>query len=248
MTGHCQDLVARADKDRYLSCLFAPPDARSHLFALFAFNVEIARIRESVSEPQIGLVRQQWWLDAIDGIYAGRTPDHPVALALAGAIAKGGLPIHALRNLIIAREFDLYDDPMPTLADLEGYLGETSSSLIQMAALILGEGSAEAAGFAGVAYGLSGVLQLRNTRYLPKDMVQNLGEKQTITQLCAHARKRLMEARALLAAIPEAALPAFLPASLTGLYLARLERGQTPDVSQLRRQITLWWAARHNRF
>jgi 15-cis-phytoene synthase len=248
MSDHCQELVAKADKDRFLSCLFAPVDARPHLFALYAFNVEIARIRETVSEPQIGLVRQQWWLDTIDGIYAGRTPDHPVAQALAPAIAKGDLPKHALRNLIIAREFDLYDDPVPTLSDLEGYLGETSSSLIQMAALILGKGAADAAGLAGVAFGLTGVLRLKKNRYLPHDMVQTLGEKETVNQLCSHASKRLKEARSHLGSIPALALPAFLPASLTELYLRRIERGGALEVSQLRRQITLWWAARNNRF
>ena len=248
MSGHCQDLVAKADKDRFLSCLFAPQDARPHLFALYAFNVEITRIREAVSEPQVGLVRQQWWLDTIDGIYAGRTPDHPVAQALVAAIAKGDLPKHALQNLVVAREFDLFDDPMPSLADLEGYLGESSSSLIQMAALILGKGAPEAAGLAGVAFGLAGVLRLQKSRYLPRDMVQSLGEKETIRQLCAHARKRLKEARALQGTIPNSAMPAFLPVSLTKLYLSRIERGGTLEVTQFRRQITLWWAARNNRF
>ena len=248
MSDHCQELVRKGDKDRYLSCLFAPEAARPHLFALYAFNLEIARIRETVSEPQIGLVRQQWWLDTIDGIYANRTPDHPVAQALALAIANADLPKHALHNLTIAREFDLYDDPMPTLSDLEGYLGETSSSLIQMAALILGEGAAEAAGLAGVAFGLAGVLRLQKARHLPSDMVQNLGEKETITQLCAHARKRLNEAQALQGTIPDTAMPAFLPVSLTKLYLSRIERGGTLEVTQFRRQITLWWAARYNRF
>ena len=238
----------KGDRDRYLSCLFAPDAARPHLFALYAFNVEISRIRETVSEPQIGLVRQQWWLDSIDGIYAGRAPDHPVAQALAQAIAKGDLPKHALSNLIIAREFDLYDDPIPTLADLEGYLGETSSSLIQMAALILGKGAAEAAGLAGVAFGLAGVLRLQKPRYLPGDMVQSHGEMETVNQLCIHARKRLKEAQALLGSIPGLALPAFLPVSLTELYLRRIERGGAFEISQFRRQITLWWAARNNRF
>ncbi len=248
MSDHCQELVAKADKDRFLSCLFAPQDARPHLFALYAFNVEIARIREAVSEPQLGLVRQQWWLDTIDGIYAGRTPDHPVAQALVAAIAKGDLPKHALHNLVIAREFDLFDDPMPSLADLEGYLGETSSSLIQMAALILGKGAAEAAGLAGVAFGLAGVLRTQKTRYLPSGMVQDFGEKQTIIQLCAHARKRLKEAQSLQGTIPHSAMPAFLPVSLTKLYLSRIERGGTLEVTQFRRQIALWWAARNNRF
>ena len=248
MIDHCQELVRSGDKDRYLSCLFAPPEARPYLFALYAFNVEIARIPEVVSEPQVGLVRQQWWLDTIDGIYAGSTPDHPVAQALAQTIAKGNLPRHALHNLIIAREFDLYDDPIPTLADLEGYLGETSSSLIQMAALILGKGAAEAAGLAGVAFGLAGVLRLQKSRYLPRDMVQSFGEKETIKQLSVHARKRLTEARALRGSIPDSAMAAFLPVSLTEPYLSRIERGGTLEVSQLRRQITLWWAARNNRF
>lgn len=248
MSDHCQDLVAKADKDRFLACLFAPAEARPHLFALYAFNVEIARICETASEPQIGLVRQQWWLDTLDGIYAGRTPDHPVAQALVSAVAKGDLPKHALQNLVIAREFDLYDDPMPSLADLEGYLGETSSSLIQMAALILGKGAPEAAGLAGVAFGLAGVLRLKKSRYLPRVMVQDLGEKQTIAQLCAHASRRLEEAQVLQGTIPESAMPAFLPVSLTRLYLSRIERGGTLEVTQFRRQITLWWAARNNRF
>ena len=239
MSDHCQDLVAKADKDRFLACLFAPAEARPHLFALYAFNVEIARIRETVSEPQIGLVRQQWWLDTLDGIYAGRTPYHPVAQALVSAVAKGDLPKHALQNLVIAREFDLYDDPMPSLADLEGYLGETSSSLIQMAALILGKGAPEAAGLAGVAFGLAGVLRLKKSRYLPRVMVQDIGEKQTIAQLCAHASRRLEEAQVLQGTIPESAMPAFLPVSLTRLYLSRIERGGTLEVTQFRRQITL---------
>jgi phytoene synthase len=137
---------------------------------------------------------------------------------------------------------------MPTLADLEGYLGETSSSLIQMAALILGKGAAEAAGLAGVAFGLAGVLRLQKSRYLPRDMVQSFGEKETIKQLSVHARKRLTEARALRGSIPDSAIAAFLPVSLTEPYLSRIERGGTLEVSQLRRQITLWWAARNNRF
>lgn len=250
MNEHCQELVSRGDKDRYLSCLFAPQSVRPHLLALYAFNIEIARIRETVSEPHLGLVRHQWWLDTIDAIYAGNVPSHPVALGLASAIEQGHLPKHSLVNLITAREFDLYDDAMPSLTDLEGYLGETSSALIQLAALILGESAADAAGLAGVAFGLAGVLRNRKKTYLPIDMVQKWGETETVKQLCAHARKRLAEARALLPTIPPKALPAFLPASLTGLYLARIERfpNGSVDVTQLRRQAVMWWAARNNRF
>ena len=240
MSRDIQELVATSDKDRYLTSLFAPQEKREHLLALYAFNIEITRISETVSEPHIGLVRQQWWLDTIDGIYAGNTPDHPVAQALAKTIAFADLPKQSFSNLIIAREFDLYDDAMPSLNDLEGYLGETSSSIIQMASLILGESVPQAAGLAGVALGLAKVLRSGRKSFLPTNMVQKLGETETIKQLVAHARKRLAEARAL--EIPPNALPAFLPASLTELYL------KTREISQFRRQFTLWRAARRNRF
>jgi 15-cis-phytoene synthase len=256
MSDYCQDLVRAGDKDRFLASLFAPTEKRPHLMALHAFNLEIARLRGAVSEPQLGEIRLQWWLDTLDAIYAGKTAGHPVAEALARAIAAGGLPKDALRNLALARRFDLYDDPMPSLADLEGYLGETSSALIQMAALIMAgpeaESAAEAAGLAGVAYGLVGILRARpihrarGQNYLPPDMDASGAIQQ--------ARRRLAEARALTRRIPAPALVAFLPVSLTELYLARLERmgekalSTVAEVSQFRRQLRLWWMARRNAF
>lgn len=251
MSDYCQDLVRAGDKDRFLANLFAPDTKRPHLMALHAFDLEIARVRQAVSEPRLGEIRLQWWLDTLDAIYAGETAAHPVAEALARAIAAGSLPKEALRNLILARRFDLYDDPMPSLAGLEGYLGETSSAPIQMAALILAgpqaQAAAEAAGLAGVAYGLTGLLRAaRGRNYLPPDM--------DMADAIRHARRRLAEARELAARIPSAALPAFLPVSLTDLYLDRLDRlGEkaltaVADVSQFRRQWRLWWMARRNAF
>ena len=256
MSDYCQDLVRAGDKDRFLANLFAPDTKRPHLMALHAFNLELARVREAVSEPQLGEIRLQWWLDTLDAIYAGDTAAHPVAEALARAIEVGSLPKPALRNLILARRFDLYNDPMPSLAGLEGYLGETSSALIQLAALILAgaaaSGAAEAAGLAGVAHGLAGLLRARpihgarGQNYLPPGM--------DAAEAIRHARRRLAEARSLAGRIPAAALPAFLPVSLTDLYLDRLDRlGEkalttVADVSQFRRQSRLWWMARRNAF
>ena len=217
MIDHCLALVRQHDKDRFLASLYAPENKRAALYGLYAFNLEIIRVRSLVSEPHIGLIRYQWWCDTIAAIYGSKTADHPVAQGLARAIETGNLPQAPLQNLITARELDLYDDPMPDIQTLEGYLGETSSALIQMASLILGEHNAEAAGLAGVAYGLARM---------------NVHE--------AQARKRLGQARA--HKIPKTAFPAFLPASLTELYLDH------PQPSQFRRQVRLWWAARQERF
>lgn len=239
---HCANLVRAADKDRYLSALFAPDSRRPHLLALYAFDLEIRRIREAVSEPQLGLIRQQWWLDTVDTIYGGEVPAHPVAQGLSRAVEAGHLPKHALHNLVQAREFDLYADPMPDLASLEGYLGETAATLIQMAALVLAGTDAgrcaEAAGLAGVALGLSLLLQQQPLRHLPPGM--------DLAAAVSHAQDRLAAARRLRHTIPEPALPAFLPVSLTELYLAGARRRRSP--SQFRRQWTLWRAARRNQF
>ena len=232
---HCFDLVRAADKDRFLASLFAPGAKRPALMALYAFNIEIARVREMVSEPRIGEIRYQWWRDTLNGIYRGETSPHPVAQELARAIEAGDLPEKALLDLIAAREFDLYDDPMPGLAALEGYLGETSSALIQMASLVLAgreaQRSADAAGLAGVAYGIARLPGARNL--LPPGF-----------DAISHAGTRLAEARALHSTIPRAALPAFLPVSLTELYLGNAGA----EISQFRRQLRLWWAARRERF
>ena len=126
---HCEALVREGDPDRYWASLFAPADKRPHLNALYAFNFEIARVREAVREALVGEIRLQWWRDALQGEARGDVKANPVAAALDDTIVKFRLPRHALVTLIDARIFDLYDDPMPSLNDLEGYCGETASAL-----------------------------------------------------------------------------------------------------------------------
>ena len=240
---HVQDLVRSGDGDRFLASLFVPDDRRRAILALYAFNLEIARIAPSVSEPQIGLIRQQWWLDTLDAIAAGQgSAAHPVAQELARAMILHGLPLHALKTMVEAREFDLFSDPMPDLRALEAYLGETSSALIQLASVVLAgtraAQSAEAAGLAGVAHGLALRLNAGDGDCLPPGM--------TPVDAQAHARRRLAEARALTATLAPEVLPAFLPVSLTELYLAAAWRSRPPLA--LRRQFALWRAARRNRF
>ncbi len=254
---HCLELVREGDKDRFLASLFAPEEKRLQLFALFAFNVEIARIPSLVSEPGLGEIRQQWWLDTLDALGRGDTVDHPVARELASTIAGMRLPVQTLKNLIEARRFDLYSDPMPSLEALETYLGQTASALIQLSVLILDKNStratAEAAGLAGVAYGLARLLASGGAkRYLPSDIVSERGEAGTISFLVAHARRRLAEARRHV--VPPAARAAFLVASLADLYLNSLTRlgakalTRSAEVSQLQRQWRLWRRAGRESF
>ena len=126
----CLSLLREGDRDRYLCALLTPDGARGSVAALYAFNLEIARIRDLVTEPMMGEVRMQWWKDLIIGEAHGDATGHPVAAALMQAVDDGRLPRQILVDLIEARQFDLYDDPMPDRNTFEGYAGETASAVI----------------------------------------------------------------------------------------------------------------------
>jgi phytoene synthase len=269
--AYCENLVREADKDRFLATLFAPADRRPALFALYAFNIEIARVREGIRDPMAGEIRLQWWRDAIES-GAREAAAHPVAAALRNAIEHFRLPIAPLLDLIEARSFDLYDDPMPTLTALEGYAAKTSSVLIQMAATILDASQRETLDSmrsAGMAHGIVGLLWAfpahagRGQLYVPLDVLARhhavpddaLAGRDTpqlraaLAEMRQHARRHFDAYQAAAATISRAAAPAFLPVALVPLYLDRLERARDApfailDVAQWRRQWTLWRASR----
>src|ERR1700759_2132900 len=97
-------IIRQADYDRYLSALFAPAPAQPHLMALYAFNHEVAKTAEAVSQPMLGLIRLQWWRDALAELYDGRSREHEVVQALARAIAAHDLPRGLFDAMIDARE------------------------------------------------------------------------------------------------------------------------------------------------
>ena len=112
--AHCEAVVRAADKDRFLAALFAPAALRRHLHALYAFNSEIARVREAAREVLPGEIRLQWWRDALAGQARGEASANPIAAALLDTIAQCALPVEPLLGLIDAHGFDLYDEPMAT--------------------------------------------------------------------------------------------------------------------------------------
>src|SRR5215472_11726653 len=109
-------LVRQHDRDRFQTALFAPRDKREALFALYAFNYEIARIRETVHEPMLGQIRLQWWREAIDAAYGDASPRrHEVVEPLTAAIRAHSLNRAHFDRLIDARERDLNEAPPETL-------------------------------------------------------------------------------------------------------------------------------------
>ena len=241
-------LVRRHDRDRYQTALFAPADRREALFALYAFNYEIARVRESVTQPMLGQIRLQWWREVIAAAYDGEPArQHEVAALLAGAIRKLGLSREPFERMIDTRERDLADEPPATLAALEAYAEGTAATLLVLALEALGAAEPaprEAARDIGIAYALAGVLRAmpfhaRAARcHIPADIAAETGVdphdyaalrfspalRRAVAAIADAAAARLDAARRRRSDIPRKALPALLPAVIAGRALVRLRR------------------------
>jgi len=272
---HCAALVREADRDRYLATLFAPAQHRDALFALYAVNVEIARVRDLAREPIPGEIRLQWWREVLSGLRGGEAAANPVAAALLATLAHYRLGSERLLALIDARGFDLYDEPMASATDLEIYGIKTQSVLFAMAAEILGSKGAASEMVtldAGVSYAIASILQgfarhaARRQLYVPLDVLTRLGVNRedifagqssagllaALADMRVLARKHLGAAQAKLKGAPSEILSALLPASLVAPALRRMEK---PDYDPFkfepapawRRQWWLWRAARNPR-
>jgi NADH dehydrogenase [ubiquinone] 1 alpha subcomplex assembly factor 6 len=242
---YCIEQIRRLDHDRYLCALFAPADGQARLFALYAFNLEIARVRETVTQPVIGQMRLQWWRDAIGEFGRGQVRAHPVAQALARALAERPVRPELFERLLTAREFDLEDVPPADFAALEVYAEGTSSALLSAALDLLGIGdpAAEAAArHIGIAWALTGLLRAvpfhaqARRLYLPADMLARFAiepdalfegkarapVRKVVVEIAARADEHLQAARALRQDVPRAALPVLLLARLSDRRLSRL--------------------------
>jgi len=252
--------------------LLAPAAARPALWALLAFNYEIARVREVVSQPIMGQIRLQWWREALDDIVAGRPPrQHYVVGPLAAAITRHHIPRALLDQMIDGRERDLDDTPPATLEDLETYAEATSARLLQAELRVLGahgEASHDAARRVGIAWALVGLIRAlpfhrRQGRvYVPAALVAaeavladpgQQAVRAALQMMATRAADQLAAARLPRARIPPEALPALLIARVASVYLNDLLAcgfDVSRSVVQPRplASMRLWWGSVIRRF
>lgn len=231
----CAALVRRHDPDRFLTALFAPAPLREALFALYAFNHELARAREAVREPMLALVRLQWWREVVQGT----RKKHEVASPLSDAIAQGLLVPQDLLGMIEGREAEA-EEAIPDQAAWRGYLAATGGGVMVAAGRLLGADAALRARLRmlGTAHGLAG--QLRNVPalaragrvLLPQDVLGAQGLTvydvmagqggdplaRAVAELAEEGRALLREAGG---PLPRAVIAAALPAVLARRDLAR---------------------------
>lgn len=267
--------LREADRDRYFATLLLSGPERDAIQALYAFNADVAAIRDRAREPAAGEIRLQWWVDALNAEGHGNVRQNPLAAALLDTIARYDLPAGPLLRLFAARRFDLYQDPMPDVASFEGYAGETVSVLYQLAAMVLNGGTevetGDAAGHLGVAHAFIGHLRAFGFNastgriFLPMSVfaangvtdgeilsgTDSEGLRAALGQVADLAHDHLGKARTAIAALPKPLRPAFAPVSLLPRQLGTVEASDqpfttAPDLADWRKIATMaWWTFRN---
>jgi phytoene synthase len=241
------DLLRRHDRDRYLCVLFTPEVRRPAVIALYAFNHEIAKTREVVSEPLLGRIRLQWWREGIDEAYGGGSVrEHEVMTPLASAIRQYRLSRAHFDAMIDARELDLENAPPASLAVLEEYCAATCGRLQRLVLQVLGaqgEDAEEAAHEVGIAYALVGLIRAipfharARRSFIPDEVAAEVkldpavrfdlrpspALAAAVERLAGRARQHLVSARSRRRRLASSALPALLPARAASGYLRDVE-------------------------
>jgi 15-cis-phytoene synthase len=264
---YCAALVREIDRDRYLAALFAPADRRNALFSLYAFDIEISRIRDLAREPMPGEIRLQWWREVLEGERAGEAMANPVAASLLATLARHRLTAAKLIDLVETCRFDIYDEPMPTLAALQSYASKTAGAIFDYATRILGEAPEENAIEAGQVQTIANVIALlprhaaRRQLFLPLDILRQYGaDPDDVFAMRASSALRTVLAEFRLRArrhltrlaetnIPEKVWPAFLSLAPLRPWLNAMERTayqpfQPPELPAWRAQWRIWRAAK----
>jgi phytoene synthase len=267
---HCATLVREVDRDRYLAALFAPAGRRDALFSLYAFSAEISRIRELAREPMPGEIRLQWWREVLMGERVGEAAAHPVAIALLETISRHNLARERLVELIEARRFDIYDEPMASYVELEAYAAATSATIFECATRILTGPETvfvNVVGEAGQAETIANLIErlprhaAHHQLYVPLEILRHYGAdpadvyamratpelRAALAELRLRARRHLSHIAD--AEITERARPAFLSLAPLRQWLLAMERNDydpfhPPEVPQWRRQWRIWRAAK----
>ena len=228
--------LRRHDPDRFLTVLFAPAERRETLMTLYAFNHELARAREVVSQPMLALMRLAWWREVVDGAHR----HHEIATPLGAALDRGELDRAELLHLIEAREAEA-EPSIPTLNAWRAYLMGSAGGLMVAAGRLLGAPEPEALRPLGAAYGAAGVLRsvpllaAQARCMLPDDVLaahrlspeaaiaepHGAALREVKAELARQGRSLLQGSRGL--RLPRRSLAAALPAVLARRDLTRID-------------------------
>ena len=186
-----QELLRQEDHDRFLVTLFLPKEMVVRVAPLYALNAELAKTRRVVSEPALGEIRLQWWVDALEGAFAGHAPPHEIGEALLAVIAEGKLQKDDLLALVEAYREELYEPPLESVSEFTHHAFFTGGRIEILVAQAL-DGSYDAISAAqavGTTWAVLSMLRALPGRrqqgwdYLPQDaLVANDGNEAAVIE------------------------------------------------------------------
>jgi phytoene synthase len=256
------------DRDRYLAALLAPRGVRDDLVVLTAYLGDVARIPLTVSEPELGRIRLQWWRDAITMAKADTHTGNPMADALMALARRKALTPNMLLAPLEARERELEPLVVDDGAVFLAHLDDAEGAGLRLAAAILDVGPSPdvdtclthaGRAFGAVRLALNLPLLMSRGRFpiLPQsaNMQEGMGEagarevaRNAVDRFATIARQSLSAARRAPSPVIGALAPALCPLALVEPYLRVL---QTPgrdllrepaEMLPLRRIVYLWLA------
>ncbi|XP_063236947.1 NADH dehydrogenase (ubiquinone) complex I, assembly factor 6 [Bacillus rossius redtenbacheri] len=245
--NYCLNTVRQFDYENFICTLLLPSNYRTSAFAIRAFNIEVARVQDSVSDSQIGQMRMKFWEDTIEKIYAdSNVPQHPVAAELYSASKRHKLTKRFLKRLISVRAAQLSSPTFPDLDAAELYAEASVSSVYYLLLESAGLQSVRAdhaASHLGKAQGLANLVRgtprqaARRAVGLPRDVLARHGVpheavfrarssralRDAVLEVAHRAKQHLDKARSLGKQVPKEGRCLLLPAVAVGSYLDRLQ-------------------------
>jgi 15-cis-phytoene synthase len=180
---YCAQKVAQSGSSFYYSFRLLAPPRRAAISALYAYCREVDDVVDETSDPGVARVKLAWWRTEVDAIFAG-APQHPVALALAQAVARYGLTQSNLLTVIDGMQMDLEKVRYVDFAELETYCDRVAGVVGLMSAAIFGYEDPSTLVYArklGVAFQLTNIIRdvgedaRRGRIYLPQDELAHFG-------------------------------------------------------------------------
>ncbi|XP_063530007.1 NADH dehydrogenase (ubiquinone) complex I, assembly factor 6 isoform X1 [Cydia strobilella] len=248
--NYCANIVKSHDYENFLATLLMTKALRSPALVVRAFNVEIARVQDQATDPQIAMMRMQFWQDTLKDIYKkdqslSQVPANPVAQELFKVCSVYKIPKRHLQKLVDSRQRLMKAKYFGSLADLEKYTDDSVSAIYYTILWLAGVQNLHAdhaASHLGKAQGLANMLRSipmsshYKMVYVPMDLLMkhNVSQEDVLRcrdsenmrnctyEVAISANNHLKKARKI--DVPKLANQIFLPAAAINNYLKKLQK------------------------
>jgi phytoene synthase len=126
--------AAPPGSSRYFAQLYAPPEKREALLALFAVESEIRDSAENANHD-VAHTRLRWWRDEIERLANGNA-QHPAARSLQAHAADRGV-FRRLHELVVSADMDLARMTYANARELHAYTERSGGVTTQLAGVLL---------------------------------------------------------------------------------------------------------------